>query len=150
MTSVQTRQRTLLTGAATIALILTVAGCAGSAGTTQTPGGGGGVDVVALYAGIWEGTFDISMGSGGLSLVLNHDEGVWSGNVMFDADGEIVDGAIESFAVTDEGCTFQTFVQGAADVFFKARLEEGAMIGSLEVYAESELVADGMFTLKKK
>ena len=150
MTSAQTRQRTLLTGAATIALLLTVAGCAGSAGTTQTPGGGGGVDAVTLYAGMWEGTFDISMGSGNLRLVLNHEAGTWTGNVMFDAEGEIIEGAVESFAVTDEGCTFQTFVQGAADVFFMARLEEGVMVGSLEAYAESELVSDGTFTLKKK
>lgn len=149
MTSAQTRQCTLLTGAATIALILTVAGCAGSAGTTQTPGGGGGDDAVTLYAGIWEGTFDISIGSGGLSLVLNHDEGVWTGEVLFGIEGEMVGGAIESFAASEEGCTFQVFIE-MADVFMKARIEDGVMIGSVEAYADGQLVADGTFVLNKK
>ncbi len=149
MTSAQTRQRTLLTGAATIALILTVAGCAGSAGTTQTPGGGGGVDEVTLYAGMWEGTFDISLGAGNMRLVLNHDAGTWTGEVLFGIEGEMVGGAIESFAASEEGCTIQAFIE-MADVFMKARIEDGVMVGSLEAYAESELVADGTFILNKK
>ncbi len=133
-----------------LAVVLVVsAGCAGSAATTAETGGGSGGSV-ALYAGSWQGTFDISLGSGGLSLFLNHEGDAWTGEVTFDAEGEIISGSIENFEITEEGCSFQTVVQGEADVYFKARLEEGALVGVLEAYAMSELVADGTFVLNKK
>ncbi len=153
MTNTRTPRRSIAAGIALCAMIVTIAGCAGSAATTTAEAGrgsGGAGDAVALYAGNWEGSFDISLGSGGLMLVLNHDEGVWTGEVTFDADGEMISGAIESFAITEEGCSFQTFVQGQADVMFKGRLEEGSMVGVIDIYAESQMMADGTFVLTKK
>jgi len=152
MTSNETRRACVRFNIALAALLVVAAGCAGAAGTAGAPGGGrsGAADTIALYAGNWEGTFDISLGAGGLKLVLNHDGSVWTGEVAFDADGEMIAGAVENFTITEEGCSFQTVVQGEADIFFKGRLEEGSMVGVLEAYAESQMVADGTFVLTKK
>ena len=153
MTTTRTHRRSIAAGIALCAMIVTIAGCAGSVATTTAEAGrgsGGAGDAVALYAGNWEGSFDISLGAGGLMLVLNHDDGVWTGEVTFDADGEMISGAVESFAITEEGCSFQTLVQGEADVMFMGRLEEGTMAGVIEIYAQGSMMADGTFVLTQK
>ncbi|MFC1628828.1 hypothetical protein ACFL3H_06910 [Gemmatimonadota bacterium] len=137
---------------AMVALIMMTAGCAGSAGTADATGGGGssgGSDAVALFAGNWEGVFDIVMAAGDMRLALNHDADVWSGEVLLDIEGESISAPVESFALIEEGCTFMTFLEGA-EVIFNARIEEGTMTGTFEAYAESDLVAEGTFALKKK
>lgn len=146
----RSHRRAFLSTAAITGLLLT-AGCAGSAGTAGAPGGGGSgaADQAALYTGAWEGEFDVGMAAGGLAVVLNHDGTVWTGDMTLDAEGQSIGGAIENFAITEEGCTFSCFIE-MADVFFNGRLEEGALVGIMEVYAESELVAEGTFVLKKK
>ena len=153
MTSTHARQLTTLAGAASIALFLVAAGCAGSAGTADAPSRGGKVDAVALYVGAWEGTADFySEGAGSFRLVLNHDEDVWTGEALFGAfnpGGESQSFVIESFAVTEEGCTFQLF-QNGADIIFTGKTAEDVLSGSIEIFFESQLIMDGTFTLNKK
>ncbi len=151
MTSTHSRRHTTFTGAFTIALLVLTMGCAGSAGTADAPGegGGGGTDVIALYTGYWAGSFDITIVAGDMGLTLNHDAGVWTGEMSLDVQGEAISAAVESFALTDDGCTFMAFVEGA-EIVYIARVEGASMVGVLEAYAESELVADGTFTLIKK
>jgi hypothetical protein len=150
MTTTRRHRRSITAGLALGVILLLQAGCAGPAATTDTGRGGRGADdAIAIYAGNWSGTFDITMGAGGLSLVLNHDGSVWTGEITLEAEGEMISGSISSFAITEEGCTFQTFIEGA-DVFFTGVLEEGALAGVLEAYFESDLVADGTFVLTKK
>jgi len=131
-----------------LTVMLTAAGCAGSAGTSRAPGARRAPGPEEIYAGMWEGTFDITMVAGGLSLVLNYEEGQWSGEVLFFVEGESVSGAVERFEVTDEGCFFTTYVQ-EADASFKASVEEGVMKGSMTVSAGGEQI-DGSFVLTKK
>ncbi|MFC1530284.1 hypothetical protein ACFL6R_06175 [Gemmatimonadota bacterium] len=153
MTTTGTHRHSIFAGIALCAMIVTIAGCAGSAATTTAEAGRGSRgagDATALYAGNWEGSFDISLGAGGLMLVLNHDDGSWTGEVTFDADGEIVSGAIESFVITEDGCSFQTLVQGEADVMFTGKLAEGSLAGMIEIYAQGQMMADGTFVLTKK
>ena len=122
-------------------LMLATAGCASLfAGRGPSP--------EEIYAGMWEGGFDITMVAGGMRLVLNHDEGVWSGEVSLDVQGESVSAAVERFQITEEGCSFSMYIQ-EADVFFTGSVEDGVMTGSMTASAGGEMI-DGVFSLTKK
>ena len=151
MTSTHSPKHTALFRAAMVALLLTAAGCAGSAGTAEAPGAGGrggGSDRATLFTGNWVGYFDLTMVAGDMRLTLNHDGDVWTGEVFLDVQGESISAPVESFALTDEGCTFTAFVD-VAEIVCRARIEEGSMAGIMEAFAQSELVAEGTFVLKK-
>jgi len=151
MTTTRTPRRSIAVGLALCATIVLFAGCAGSAGTSQEQAatGGGASDAAALYVGSWAGSFDLSMAAGSLQVTFNYDGTVWSGELNLDADGQSLGGAVENFTITEDGCTFTCFIE-MADLFLIGHLEEGSLVGVMEVYAESELVADGTFTLSKK
>lgn len=134
----------------TLSLILMLAavGCAGSAGTAGGPAARRGPGPEAIYAGMWEGSFDITMVAGGMKLVLNCEEGVWSGEVLLDVEGESVSGPVERFEITEEGCSFATYIE-EADVFFKGSVEEGVMKGTLTASVGGETI-DGVFSITQK
>ena len=137
---------------AMMALLLTAAGCAGSAGSAEAPGGGSSSrasDMASLYTGSWEGSFDLTMVAGDMNLTLERDGEVWTGELYLDVQGESISAPVENFKLTEEGCSFMAFVD-VAEVICNARVEDGTMAGVMEAYAESELVAEGTFVLKKK
>ena len=151
MATSRTNLSSIVAGITFSAMIALAAGCAGSAGTAEAPAvpGGGGSDAAALYVGEWEGSFDVSMADGDLQVTLSYDGTEWTGQGTLSAMGESMSGAIENFQITEDGCSFSFFIE-MADIFLSGILEEGLLAGIIEVFAESELVAEGTFSLKKK
>lgn len=154
MFALQSHRRTVLFTVALSGMLLAV-GCAGSAGTAGSPRSSGEPDAITYLVGTWEGTFDIPYGlnepieDGGLKVVLNHHEEIWSGEVTFSSEEMSETYDLESVTPTSNGCIFQLSSQGA-DMVFTGVTAESEMKGIFEVLAGEQVVLEGTFTIRKK
>lgn len=127
-------------------LILALAGCAGSAATVDTRGGG---DDLAMFAGTWEGILDASDFSAEMSLVLNHADGTVTGSVTLSAMGETMSAEMENFE--NEGMEFTSyFYMSGGDVYVKGALDGDKMTGTFQVFVEGNMEDEGTWNVTRK
>ena len=138
-----------LRSAATCALILVMAGCAGAAASVDTRTSARSADEAAMFAGTWSGSFDASEFSGEMAISLTYESGAYSGSLTARAMGDELTAGIENFKSEGAEFTCSTFMDGA-DVYIKGKVEENSMAGTFMVYIEGNQVDEGIFKFVKK
>ena len=134
--------------------ILISAGCAGSAGTT---GGGQAVSTVEAaepvgdFGGLWQGMMSLSEGDGEVTMRFNWEEDSYSLQTSVNYQGQSETASVSRVSFEGNRCSFwMGFDVFGVDVFCKSRLEDGKLVGTVEVYQEGTLVDEGIFTLHKR
>lgn len=129
-------------------------GCAGSAGTS-----GGGPETstprttapVADFSGVWQGTLSLSEGNGEVTMRFIPSDENYELQASVNFMGESDSASISRVTFEGNTCSFwMGFDVFGVDVFCKSRIEEGKLVGTVEVYQEGMLTDDGFFTLVKR
>ena len=129
-----------------LALMLVMAGCAGSAATS---GAMAGADAAGSLAGTWDGTFDASDFSGGMTLTLTWGDGAYTGSLTATAMDQEFTEPISNFKVEDTTVTFYTYMADG-DIYFTGKVEEGTMGGTFAVFVGGEQQDEATFRFVKK
>ncbi len=127
------------------ALVLLVAatGCAGMFKGSQNPRGD------SVFAGTWEGTLDGMEFSANMSVVLEHNEGEWTGSVELQVGLDVADGPVNDFTSEENTFRFQTIIAGG-DVTVTGTVERDEMTGTFVVYQGGDQVDEGIFTCTRQ
>jgi hypothetical protein len=142
------RLTAIVRSAAVAALLVSAAGCAGSAASAGA-GSGRGAGGADMFAGTWEGTFAASEFSGTLRMSLTWTDGSYSGTVTAGAMGEEFTSDIENFKQEEKGFTFYTYMADG-DLYFTGALDGDTITGSFQVFVQGEQQDEATFRFEKK
>jgi len=130
------------------------AGCAGTAGTAgggQAASTADASEPVGDFGGVWQGMMSLSEGDGEVTMRFNWEENNYALQTSVNYQGQSETASVSRVSFEGDRCSFwMGFDVFGVDVFCRSRLEDGKLVGTVEVYQEGTLVDEGIFTLHKR